>query len=405
MTAAATARTSAIRSWVTASTLDAAADTLFLVGLGWAAAFATGELSTALILALGTIPRAVLMLVGGAFADSWGLALTANVTLAVRAALMVPFALILGTSGGPNPAALALISLLFGIADGLHVPALGGLIGMVAPGDAMRSAQSRVTTAGLAAQVLMAPLAGFLVAREGGWVGWLACVLLLIAAGAMLSMRRRLAGVSTEMSEASEDGMGRRIVQGLQYAMRNWSVLSLLLVFLLTNLAATAPIAVGIPLKAREYGWSGELYGVATLGFAVGSAVGILVMERRDPHPRTAMTSALVLIGGGAVGGAVLAVATHPVVACLGCLVMGGLFAPAAVLLKTQLLHVTPQTYLGRVSGLLGFAIYGGIPIGFAVYGWLASAMSIPIAGLWMTAALILMLVVMLPQVRQPARS
>ncbi len=78
---------------------------------------------------------------------------------------------------------------------------------------------------------------------------------------------------------------------------------------------------------------------------------------------------------------------------------------PVAALLKTELLRVTPQTHLGRVSGLLGFAIYGGIPIGFAVYGWLASTTSIAAAGLLMTAALVLMVVVMLPQARKAVRS
>lgn len=400
----------AIRSWITASTLDAAADTLFLVGLGWAAAFAAGDLSAALILALGTIPRAVLMLVGGAFADQWGLALTANITLAVRAALMVPFALVLSSAGGPNGYLLGLISLLFGIADGLHVPALGGLVGLLAPGDSMRPAQARATTAALVAQVAAAPAAGFLVAREGGVLGWVACGLLVAAAIAMLGLRRRLTAVAPSTAELLEsdppggERMGHKILDGLEYAIRRWSVLSLLLVFLLTNLAATAPIAVGIPLKAREYSWPGELYGIATLGFAVGSAAGILFMERRDPHPHRAMATAVGLIGGGAVGSGVLAIATEPLVACLGCLVMGALFAPAGVLLKTELLRVTPQTHLGRVSGLLGFAIYGGIPVGFAIYGWLASALSISAAGLIMTGALVAMLLALLPGVREPAR-
>ena len=116
------------------------------------------------------------------------------------------------------------------------------------------------------------------------------------------------------------------------------------------------------------------------------------------------MATAVGLIGGGAVGSGVLAIATEPLVACLGCLVMGALFAPAGVLLKTELLRVTPQTHLGRVSGLLGFAIYGGIPVGFAIYGWLASALSISAAGLIMTGALVAMLLALLPGVREPAR-
>lgn len=399
MSAPARSGVAAVRSWVAASTLDAAADTLFLVGLGWAAAFASGGMSAAVILAVGTVPRAVMMLIGGAFADRWGLALTANVTLAVRAVLMVLFALVLGSSEGPNGYLLALASLLFGIADGLHVPALGGLVGVVAPGDFMRSAQAKATTGALVAQVVAAPAAGFLVASQGGVVGWVGFALLLVAAAVMLDLRRRLKG--TEPVSSDGDGelhpgesMRRAIRGGLEYAMGRWSVLSLLLVFLLTNLAATAPVAVGIPLRAREQGWPGELYGVATLGFALGSALGIFLMERRDPKTDRALRTGLGLIAAGAVGSATLAVATHPLLACAGCFVMGVLFAPAAVLLRTELFRTTPTSHLGRVGGLLGFAIYGGIPVGFALYGWLASALSITSAGLIMTAALLVMLVI-----------
>lgn len=392
----------AVRGWVAASTLDAAADTLFLVGLGWSAAFAAGDLSAAAILAVGTIPRAVMMLVGGAAADRWGLAITANVTLVVRAVLMALFALILASSGGPNGYLLAAVSLLFGIVDGLHVPALSGLVGVVAPGDAMRSAQAMATAGALVAQVIAAPVAGFLVASRGGAVGWVGFALLMVAGAVMIELRRHLphstaraAGEADGADSAGDDeSMVAAIRGGLRYALGSWSVSSLLLVFLLTNLAATAPVAVGIPLQALKESWPGELYGVATLGFALGSALGIFLMERRSPEAGRTLGTGLRLIAAGSIGSVVLAVATNPLLACAGCFVMGVLFAPAAVLLRTELFRATPETHLGRVGGLLGFAIYGGIPVGFALYGWLVSMLSITAAGLIMTGALLAVLTV-----------
>lgn len=392
-----------VRAWVSASTLDAVADTLFFVALGWAAAYSSSEISVSVVLAAGTVPRAVLMVAGGAVADRLGLALTANVTLVLRALLMVPFAILLAGSGPVSAVGLVVVSLLFGVADALHVPAMGALVAVVAHDAELRSAQSLVTTLGLIGQVVAAPVAGFLLALRGGVVGWAAAACLAAAAAVMLSARRQFASDKPGTEVGESEPAGRKIhelLAGFRFARAHAPVLTILAVFTIANLTATAPLAVGIPLKAHAYGWSSEMYAVATLGFAVGSALGVVMMERHATEATRPLRLAATFLFAGAGASYVLAFATHPVMAGIACLALGACFAPAAVLLKAELLRITPESHLGRVGGLLGFAIFGGIPVGFLIYGWLAEAVSIAIAGTVMATGLAVCLMLLLVPAR-----
>ena len=68
----------------------------------------------------------------------------------------------------------------------------------------------------------------------------------------------------------------------------------------------------------------------------------------------------------------------------------------AAQTFITHITTSTPPEHLGFVTSLRQAAIFGGIPIGFAIYGALAAVLDVPSAGLIMTCVLALVSVVAL---------
>ena len=56
-------------AWVFAATISRGGDVAWYIGLAWTAAHVAGPAGAGLVLGIGTVPRAALSLVGGAYAD------------------------------------------------------------------------------------------------------------------------------------------------------------------------------------------------------------------------------------------------------------------------------------------------------------------------------------------------
>ncbi|WP_368857639.1 MFS transporter [Streptomyces thermoviolaceus] len=120
--------------WLTAEGLSIAGDHVFYLALGWIAVSRYGPSGLGWILAAGALPRGILMLIGGAFADRVGpLRLTILSDISRAATLATLCALI--WANGPSFPLLIVLAVIFGLADAIYYPASGSLPSLFVPSD------------------------------------------------------------------------------------------------------------------------------------------------------------------------------------------------------------------------------------------------------------------------------
>lgn len=380
-----------VPTYMSALGADTAADALFYLALGWVAAHSGGAMDAAVIIAAGTIPRIAVMLLGGVIGDRYGLSRVATLTLALRTVLMLAFVAMLHFEQLLAPAPLAALAALVGLADALHMPAMGGMAGLLAPEGAQAAVQGLVSTITRVSTVVATGLGGLLLGWNRPSIGWLAAAFLACALIALLALRRSPAGsvLAVVDTDENEGSMNHMLRAGLDQVRRDRIVVLVLILFTLANLAATAPIILGMPLKAAEYHWTGLAYGAAYLGFAAGSAVGAFTISKQASKVSNNLYGALGLLLPGAAALAVLALAANPWAAGVACFVTGLFLAPAAALMLGEVRERTPGRLMGRVSSVVQFSIFALIPVGHLVFGWLVTQLDLRTAGLCMSGGLL----------------
>ncbi|MDV9197924.1 MFS transporter, partial [Streptomyces sp. Wh19] len=124
--------------WLGAYTASMIGDSVYYMALAWAAARTGGDTQTGVVLAVGSIPRAVLMLGGGVLADRIGPRRVVIGSDAARCLVVLGLAAaLLFTS--PALWMLIAVALVFGVVDALFLPAVGALPPRVtAPGQLAR---------------------------------------------------------------------------------------------------------------------------------------------------------------------------------------------------------------------------------------------------------------------------
>ena len=384
-----------VRPYIAAFVVDTAASAIFFVALAWVIVHSTSSAwVTAALLGLESVPRAILLVAGGLLGDRLGLLSTAKWTLTVRILLAAGFGAVLLMDPDTRLVPLIGVTLVFGLVDALHMPAIDGLRGLVVTEE--EEQEQLTATIGWTTQVLevaAAPVAGSLVVLAGGTVGWSMLALLLLAR-ALLGVVIR-AGTIKRVEGETVEGLGHRprafrhqLAEGIHIVRSDRAISSLLGVFMLGNMASTAPLIAGIPLKAKEFGWSGTVFGIATLGFSLGAALGAFLYSRAARRRSDRLRAGLLVMLAACVAFAALAVSTEPWQVTASAFAGGVMLSFAAQTFIAYITTATPSEHLGFVTSLRQAAIFGGIPVGFAIYGALTAVLDVPRAGLVMTCVL-----------------
>lgn len=374
--------------YLTTYLLDRAADGLFFLALGWLAAQASGGLGAASIIAAGSVPRVVMMLLGGAVGDRWGLVATARLTLFLRIALFVVFAFA-AMPQKPTGWLLAAAAALFGLVDALHMPAVTGIAGVMVRGPEQVRLQGAMGSIGNTMEILAAPTAGLLLGWRGDSVGWVGAALSIVALIALPPVH-----MTPAHGEESDSTVMQQVREVLSLALRDHALRAMLTVFAVANLAATPAIVVGIPLLAVAHGWPAHAYGVVLAGFAAGSVVGGLLLAKwgqRFTHPaRWALGTML----PGASGIAFLSGTSTIPAATAATVLIGSTFALGAGALVGTIMAATPPHAMGRMISLRMMAVYSLIPLGLVAFGALAEIIGVQRTELTMAVALALTAIV-----------
>ncbi|WP_069884643.1 MFS transporter [Streptomyces luteocolor] len=352
--------------WLTAYAASMIGDSVYFLALSWAATRTGSPAQAGLVLAVGAVPRALLMLGGGVVADRFGPRRVVIGSDAVRCLVILGTAALL-LAATPGIWVLGAVALVFGAVDALFMPSVGALPARItAPGQlarvqGMRGVAARVAT------VTGGPLGGIAVATGGSAAAFgLAGVLFAGSLALLLAVRvRELPADDTVNGPTSAR---RDLADGLRYIRGHRVLAPLVVVIAVGELGFSGPANIGLVLLADERGWGASGQGWIVAGFGAGAGLASLLLAVRGRVPRAGAVLSWVAFPGTA---ALAALGFVPSVAgaVVAALVLGALLGLCGALCGALAQTVGEPAYLGRVTAVISFFTLGVAPLCYPVVG------------------------------------
>ena len=340
------------RVWLVAVGASLLGTQVLAFGMAWAAAGRSGLLA-GLVLAAITLPRTLLLLVGGAVADSAGprrVLLTGDAAMLVTTGAMAAVLL----TAGISPALLLAAALATGVVDAFYLPASATLPRLLVPPGAVPRAMAARSLVGQAAASTGGPLGGLLVA-----LGGLAAAAVFDAGtfavmlGVLLLLGRHLPGPPAQAHDAG--ALWRRALDGVRVVAGDRVLrASALLVVVAAGSLIPVP-ALLVPVLARQRAWPAAQAGLVVGAVAVGTAAMFVavLLRRASSRPGVVGPAGLLLAAGGVLALAAPLPGPGAVAAALLVGVGTGLFTAHV---GPLLLDRSPPGHLARVQAVLGVA-------------------------------------------------
>jgi MFS family permease len=371
--------------WLGAATVSQLGDVVLGFAVGWVAADHGGA-AAGLVLAAGSLPSVLLLLLGGTIADRFG---ARNVMIAgdaVMLAASLGLALAVLRAGTPLWLLLA-ASVLRGVVSAFYRPSAGSMPRRLVADAQLTRALALRQGAGQTVVLLGAPLAGILVVTGGlGTVALLDGGTFLVVLAVLLLVRPRYATPPSDRGEP----VWRAALDGVRVAYRTPGLVGALA--LLAGAAAfmLPTMSLVLPLLAREADWSASATGVVVGAQGVGIVVVTVVVARWGGarRPGVAASGGLAIAALGQAG--LVASLATPVSAATStgewaAAAAAGLVGVGSGLFTAHLgpvvLGSAPRTHLARVQALVGLVQVLAVTLTNAALGALASATTSAVAG------------------------
>ena len=380
-------------------------DQFYLVATPWLVLQLTNDpLALGVIIGLGGIPRAVLMLLGGAVTDRFSprlILIAADILRLLLTALMAVAVL----AGVVHVWMLYAVSLGFGIAAGFAVPAGNSIVPTLVEERDLQAGNSIILGATQMAGFVGPTLAGLLIGGLSDSLTGIGLAYAIDAATFVLSALALVwmrAGRGRLKAKAARPAEG--ILQSIAAGMRNlWTDRALRLMFLVVaavNFLFIGPVMVGVPVLANDYLPEGAVaFGLLLSSLAGGNLIGYFAAAQLPRPDGKALRYLLIggMAGFGVAIGTLGFLHSTPLLAVLTALLGFG-NGYITILVLTWIQSRTPREMLGRTMGMLLLANTGISPVSQAAAGAVMK-WSMPVLFLSAGAGLIL---VPLWMARQP---
>lgn len=354
--------------WLGAYTASTIGDSVYYMALAWAAARTGSASQTGLVLAAGSLPRAVLLLGGGVLADRFG---PRRVVVASDTARCL---VILGLAGvllltSPTVWMLIAVALVFGAADALFLPAVGALPPRITTASQLARVQGMRGLATRTATVVGAPLGGVAVALGGPVLAFAGAGLLFALALPLLLAVRMSPLPQSDGAATGPAGPARReLADGLRHIRRHPVLGPLMLVVAVSELGFVGPLNLGLILLSEERGWGASGMGWVIAAFGIGAGASALVLTVRGRVPRAGLVMCLTVLVGAIAIGALAYAPSVPLAA--GAALLIGLFVGLGGALCGALTQTAADpAYLGRVTSVSTLFTHALAPLSYPVTG------------------------------------
>jgi hypothetical protein len=353
-------------------------DHFYMIALPWLVLQLTGDsLAMGTVLALSSVPRALLMLVGGALTDRFS---PRTLMLASNAArfLLVSFLTALVFVTRVEMWMLYLFAILFGVADAFFYPAQSSMAPQLVKKEHLQIANS-LTQGTMMLTMLVGPmLAGLLIASLGDGhsesmkMAGIAAAFGLDAFSFLVSLTTLLL-IKVRPAEAvdASENIFESIRSGLSFVWNDVPLRAFFFVVAAVTFFFSGPLNIGMPLLADTRFPEGAVaYGTILSTWGLGSLIGMAlagILPRPNPkYMGTVMLSLVSLMG---IGLALFGVSPSTIFAAAIGLVLGMLNGYINVFFMSWVQSRAPKAFTGRLMSLLMFASTGLFPISMALSG------------------------------------
>lgn len=378
-------RDTVVHAWIVIKAMSDAGDAIWSIALAWTAVQIASPAVAALIVAAGTIPRAVVLLFGGVLADRANARHVMILFNALRIGVLV-FAAVWVLTSSPTVLVLMVATIAFGVCDAFYEPSAATIGRQLVRVEDLPSYNAVMQTATRLGTMGGSAFGGFLVAYAGfsGSASINAVTFAFVIAFIAVWLRPRFALV-----RAVRESAMRGILHGFAHLREVPTTRTLVVALSGLNLAVGPATAIGIALRAHDEGWGAQAVGVFEALIGLGAALGAMSVARWRPrHEAIAGFWALVLQGAGIV---LLGIGPAWLTAT-GCVLVGITAGYASVLLGATFAATVDTAYLGRMSAITRLGDDVLMPLAMAAFGALASATATWVAFVVFGGALMLMM-------------
>ncbi len=362
-------RTRHFRNVWLGATISLLGDQFYLVALPWLVLQLTGSsLVLGTILMVAGVPRAALMLVGGAVTDRLSARYVLICTATVRTFLVGAVTALVWLHV-IRLWHLYLLTFAFGIADAFTLPAGPALIPSLVETEQLQPANALMQGSAVMTQMVGPAPAGLIIKFFG------IASALFFDALSFLAVIAALIKVPEppKISHASgaRPSMLHSIGEGLRAVRNDSALLFLMVIFATLNLCIAGPVGIGLAALAKFRFASAAAFGTFLSCFSGGMLAGMgLGGTVKEPRKRGLQFIAM----GALCGVELIGIGMYPrfwVIASL-LAVMGSGVGFVNVQFSTWIQLRVERAMLGRVMSVLMFSAVGLIPISYAIAGVVA---------------------------------
>ena len=359
-------------------------DQFYLIALPWLTLQLTGDaLAVGTVLAIAGIPRALFMLIGGAFTDRFSPRLIMMSTNLFRMFLVAVLAVMVW-SGLIQLWHLYLFALFFGLADAFYYPAQSAIVPQILEKDALQTGNALVQGTAQFSLFLGPVLAGATIAlfsenrSAAGAINYsgLAIAFAIDAATFLAStLSLWLINCGPAETAAAASNMPGTVLTAIRTAIAYVGRDTILRAFTIINAAISivmsGAIAIGIPVLAdARFAEGAAAFGLIMSAMGAGSLLG-MVIAGSLPKPRAGLFGPILLwvTAVSAFGLILFPFLPTTWAAVATTFVMGISSGYVTILLITWLQMRIPPTMLGRMMSLIMFTSIGLAPVANALAG------------------------------------
>lgn len=354
--------------------LSMLADQAFLIALTWLVLRVAGSgAELGAVLAVASVPGAVLMPVGGVLSDRSSPALIMICASAGRILLLALLTVLILTDA-TQLWHVYIIAAGLSALDALYYPASMSIVPALVTQDRLGAANALIQGAEQVSGILGPALAGSLLALLGLGASFGATTILFLVATALFGALAQAAKpTATRTHEVAESERGRgntraEFIEGARYVLRDPVIRSLLLIVLGTNLAMMGPLYVGGAVLAESRLGGAGAFGTLVAAAGVGSLIGIVGAGSMGSFRRRGLIE-LALTGLLGIIVAAIAFVPNLAVAVAVATAIGATGSFLGVITISWLQERAEPRLIGRVMSLAMFSAVALDPVSFALAG------------------------------------
>jgi len=354
------------RLWLAGGTISLLGDQFYFVALPWLVLQQTGSaVAMGAIMMAGAIPRALLMLMGGAVSDRMS-ARKIMIGTATARTLCVTVIGVLVWLRVLRTWELYALAIAFGVADAFAVPAQTAYMPSLVKREQMVAASSVSQSTAQMTSIVGPVPAGFVIKTLGvAWAFFADAISFLFIIGALWKLP------DPPKPQTARKSMLHSIAEGISYVVKDVPLRSLMLLVLILNFCIAGPVLIGLAYLTKTRFGSPADYGIVISAVAAGSLLGALLAGVWKIRRRGVMILLASLALGVCLGSIGLLAKVWSIAGVL--LIMGVATGMVNIHIGAWIMQRINLAVRGRVASLLMLASFGITPISLAVAGFLVA--------------------------------